>query len=107
MGILRRLFVGDGTEGWYPAENPKRVRVYVDSEDNKVYDKWFREDYWEAYPEMSLIENGWRHRAHWSARNFADRVRVNGLTVDGVAYPAHRIHKVVISDYVDSTDRHR
>lgn len=97
----------DKKSGWYPAAQPKIVRVFVDNDDNEIFSRVFDEDYWyeQHLKWIALVDtSGWHVRAHWSARDFADRVRQKGITANQVAYPAHRIHKVVISDYVDSTD---
>jgi hypothetical protein len=105
MGSLNRwLGREERDRGWYVDPNPKRLRVYVDSEENCVHDEWFRDRYW--YRDMSLFFffDFWLHTADSQARDSANNIRKKGITTKDVAYPAHRIHKVVISDYVDSTD---
>jgi hypothetical protein len=100
MGWLKDKLIGPDESGWYVDPNPRRVLVYVDSEENCVHDKWFRERYWRDWHSMfSMWDNYWMYTAEEEARTFADNVRTKGLTINGVAYPAHRIHKVVIEDY--------
>ena len=102
MGWLDKLLGREERDrGWYTDPNPKRVRVYVDNEDNCVLDECIRDRFWHRDISVFFYADYWMHTAESQARSFADEVRKKGLTTSKVAYPAHRIHKVVIVDVPD------